>query len=96
MIGKIFIWALATLLLATASFAYAQQPRLYRVGILVPGEAWYEIVDGLRVGLKQLGLEEAKQFTLVSRDWKGDVKAAEEAARNFEQEKVDLIYTATT
>jgi putative ABC transport system substrate-binding protein len=76
--------------------AQAQQPKVYRIGVLVPGEAWYEIIDGLRVGLKQLGLEEGKQYALSIRDWKGDAKAAEEAARKFEQEKVNLIYTTST
>src|SRR5262245_7311728 len=76
--------------------ADAQQPKMYRVGVLVPGEAWYEIIDGLRVGLKHLGLEEGKQFVLSIRDWKGDAKAAEEAAGKFEQEKVNLIYTTST
>ncbi len=74
----------------------AQQPKAYRVGVLLPGEAWYETIDGLRVGLRQLGFEEGKQFILAIRDTKGDVKVAEEAARNFEQEKVDLIYTTQT
>ena len=51
------------------------------------GEAWYEIIDGLRVGLRQLGLEEGKQFILAIRDWNGDAKVAEAAAKAFEQEK---------
>ena len=76
--------------------AEAQQTKAYRIGILVPGEAWYEIIDGLRVGLKQQGLAEGKQFVLAIRDWQGDAKVAEEAARNFEQEKIDLIYTTST
>jgi ABC-type uncharacterized transport system substrate-binding protein len=76
--------------------AQAQQPKPYRVGVLLPGAAWYEIIDGLRVGLRQLGFEEGKQFTLVIRDWEGDAKAAEEAARNLEREKVNLIYAAST
>jgi putative ABC transport system substrate-binding protein len=76
--------------------AEAQQPKVYRVGVLVPGEAWYEIIDGLRVGLKQLGLEAGRQYPLAIRDWKGDGKAAEEAAKNFEQERVNLIYTTST
>jgi len=66
------------------------------VGVLLPGAAWYEIIDGLRVGLRQLGSEEGKQFVLAIRDWNGDAKAAEEAAKNFEKEKVDLIYAAST
>jgi putative ABC transport system substrate-binding protein len=83
-------------MLALSFPAHAQQAKPYRVGVLVPGEAWYEIIDGLRVGLKQLGLEEGKQYFLSIRDWKGDAKAAEEAARKFEQEKVNLIYTTST
>jgi len=87
---------LATFFLTTTSLAHAQQLKVYRVGVLLPGEAWYEIIDGLRVGLKQLGLEEGKQVNLAIRDWKGDAKAAQEAAKKFEQEKVNLIYTTST
>ena len=49
-------------------------------------------MDGLRAGLKELGLEEGKQFTLAIEDTKGDTKAAETAAQNFEREKVALIF----
>ncbi len=76
--------------------AQAQQKKVYRIGILLPGGALYETVDGLKVGLRELGLEEGKQFTLTIKDTKGDVKAAEEAARNFEREKVSLIYALAT
>src|SRR5436190_4103126 len=93
---KISAFLLATILLAAVPLVEAQQPKVYRVGVLLPGEAWYEIVDGLRVGLKQVGFEEGKQFTLAIQDWKGDAKVAEEAAKNFEQEKVSLIYTTST
>src|SRR5262249_4846679 len=58
--------ALCALLLALCFSADAQQPKVYRVGVLVPGEAWYEIIDGLRVGLKQLGFEEGKPTELQS------------------------------
>ena len=61
--------------------------------VITLGGAWYETIDGLRVGLRKLGLEEGKQIILDIRDTKGDVKAAEEAARNLEQGKVALIYT---
>ncbi|HEX2929434.1 MAG TPA: ABC transporter substrate-binding protein [Candidatus Binatia bacterium] len=76
--------------------ASAQQQKVARIGILVPGEQWREIVDGLRVGLKELGIEEGKQLVLSIRDWKGDAKMAEELARKFEQEKVSLIYATST
>ncbi len=74
----------------------AQQPKIYRVGVITAGGPWYEVIDGLRFGLRELGLEEGKQFILSIRDTKGDAKAAEEAARNLEQEKVDLLYTTQT
>ena len=50
----------------------------------------YEALDGLKDGLRELGLEEGKQFSLTIRDTKGDPKAAEEAARNLEARKSQL------
>jgi putative ABC transport system substrate-binding protein len=76
--------------------ALAQQPKVYRVGVLLPSALGSEIVDGLRIGLGELGLQERKQFVLEIRDTKGDLKAAEEAARNLEKEKVNLIFTTRT
>lgn len=89
-------WLATPLLLACVHLAEAQQPKMNRIGVLVPGEAWYEIVDGLRVGLKQLGIEAGQQIMLSIRDWKGDTKLAEAAVRNFQQEKVSLIYVSST
>ena len=96
MTKTILVWLLATFLLTTVSHAEAQQPKVYRVGVITAGGVFYEIIDRLRDGLRQLKFEEGKQFILTIRDTKGDVKAAEEAARNFEQEKVNLIYTTQT
>ena len=97
MIQKIFMFVLATSILAAVPAATeAQQPKVYRVGVITTGGAWYQTIDGLRVGLRELGFEEGKQFVLAIRDTKGDLKAAEESARNLEQEKVNLIYTTQT
>src|SRR5262245_42973586 len=93
---KTTVFTLCAMLLALGFAAEAQQPKVYRVGVLLPGDAWYVIIDGLRIGLKELGLEEGKQFVLEIRDTKSDMNAAEEAARNLEQEKVNLIYTTRT
>ena len=82
--------------LALSVPAWAQQPKPYRIGVLLPGNAWYEILDGLRIGLKELGLEEGKQYSLLTRDWKGDTKAGEDAAKYFEKDKVDLIYASSS
>jgi ABC-type uncharacterized transport system substrate-binding protein len=86
----------AVIMVLHPNLGEAQQPKVYRVGVITAGGAWYEVIDGLRAGLKQLGFEEEKQFTLAIRDTKGNAKAAEEAAKNLEQEKVNLIYTTQT
>jgi putative tryptophan/tyrosine transport system substrate-binding protein len=96
-VRKIFFqFALGALFFALSVATEAQQPKVYRVGVITAGGAWYEVIDGLRGGLKQLGLEEGKQFILAIRDTKGDAKAAEEAAENLEKENVNLIYTTQT
>ena len=73
---------LGAMLLAHCPSANAQQ-KVHRIGVLFPGGPWYEAVDGLRVGLKEIGLEEGKQFSLVIGDMKGNSKAAEEAAKKL-------------
>jgi putative ABC transport system substrate-binding protein len=83
------------LVLVTGTFAEAQQAKIYRIGVLLPGGPLYEVIDGLRDGLRKLGFEEEKQYTLAIRDTKGDAKTAEEAAKNFERDKVNLIYALT-
>src|SRR5689334_9985259 len=93
---KLTSFTLSAILFLVCSFASAQQSKVYRIGVLLPGEAWYEIIAGLRDGLTQLGLHEGKDFSLLIRDWTGDAKTAEETARVFEREKVDLVYTTST
>ena len=83
-------------MVVSISQAHAQQARVYRIGALFPGGPLSETIDGLRGGLRELGRTEGKQFTLAILDTKGEAKAAEEAARNFEREKFDLIYALTT
>jgi ABC-type uncharacterized transport system substrate-binding protein len=92
------ITLIAGLVFVVAFFhpAEAQQAKVHRVGVLLPGGPFYEAIDGLRDGLRELGLEEGKQLVLAIRDTKGDAKAAQQEARNLEQEKVNLIYTLGT
>jgi ABC transporter substrate binding protein len=66
------------------------------LGVIHQGGPYKAVVDGLRDGLRQSGMEEGKHFVLDIRDAKGDLKAVEEAARNFEREKANLIYAVTT
>jgi putative tryptophan/tyrosine transport system substrate-binding protein len=88
--------SLCVMLSALSPVAEAQQPKAYRIGVIVPGGPLHDVIDGLRDGLRELGLEEGKQYALTVRDTKGDTKVANEAARSFEREKVNLIYAVTT
>jgi putative ABC transport system substrate-binding protein len=76
--------------------AQAQQAKIYRIGVIHQGGPYTAVVDGLRDGLKQLGLEEGKRFVLDIRETKGDIKAVEEAAKKFEHEKINLIYAVVS
>src|SRR5712692_3246156 len=93
---RAFLGALAGGLLAAPLAAEAQQPRVYRVGVVLQGGPYLGAVDGLRKGLAELGLEEGKQFILHVREGKGDLKAVEQAAGDLEREKVDLIFSVAT
>jgi putative tryptophan/tyrosine transport system substrate-binding protein len=88
--------AIALMLLAAPLVVQAQPARLYRVGVIHPGGPYHEAIAGLKDGLKDLGLEDGKQYVLQERDAKGDLYAVEAIARSLETEKVDLICSFTT
>ena len=46
----------------------AQEAKVHRVGVIIHAGHSYAAVDGLREGLKELGLEEGKQYVLEIRD----------------------------
>ena len=93
---KILVPFLAALVLASVHLAQAQQTKAYRVGVIFEGGNFSVVLDGLKDGLKGLGFDAGKQYVLEIRDLKGDLNAAEDAARSLEREKVDLIYTVAT
>ncbi|MGE5215390.1 MAG: ABC transporter substrate-binding protein [Chloroflexota bacterium] len=95
MMNKIVLAAVLSLFALTGSAA-AQPPKPYRIGVLLPGGVQYETLGGMRDGLKELGLEEGKQCVLLIKDIKGDTAAAQQAAKDFEKDKVSLIYALTT
>src|SRR5256885_802575 len=88
-----FVTAIGTLALP---FTTAAQPRLYRIGVVYNGGPYTTAIDGLRDGLKDLGVAEGRQYVFHYRDVKGDLRAVEAAARSLEVEKVDLIYSVST
>lgn len=94
--SRVVLAVILAVVLASPLPLEAQQARVYSVGVVLQGGAYSAAVDGLRDGLKDLGLEEGKQFVLHVHDARGDLKAVEAAARRLEGAKVDLIYAVAT
>ena len=87
---------LATVLLSPSSDAFAQQKKtIPRIGVIHLGGVLGTVADGLRSGLKELGIEDGKQIVLEVRDLEGNAKGVESVAQKFEQDKVKLIFTNT-
>jgi putative ABC transport system substrate-binding protein len=94
---RAFITLVGGSVLATPLAAEGQTPgHAPRVGIIHFSGEHHVLVDGLRQGLRELGLEEGKNLALDIREITYDLKAVEAAARDLEREKVDLIYGVTT
>jgi ABC-type uncharacterized transport system substrate-binding protein len=82
--------------LALAATALAQPaPRVYRVGVL--NEAWaanHPTVEGLKAGLRELGLVEGRDVAFDIRFTEGKPGATPAAARALVTAGVDLIFTS--
>jgi putative ABC transport system substrate-binding protein len=87
-----------TLALLAAPLAVGGQTagNVPRLGIIHYSGEMHVWVDGLRQGLRELGLEEGKHLVLDIRETNYDLKAVEAAASDLERAKVDLLYTVTT
>jgi putative ABC transport system substrate-binding protein len=85
------------MLLALCSPSQAQQQKKpYRIGAIHQGGPYQAVVDGLRLGLRELGYEEGKHTVFDIRDTKSDLKAAAQAAKAFELDQFNSIYVVTT
>jgi putative ABC transport system substrate-binding protein len=64
--------------------------------VIYEGGQYSATIDGLKDGLRELGLEPGKDVLLDIRDIHGNRAAAGEVARSLEREKVDLLYSVGT
>lgn len=87
---------LTALLLVAVTAPVSAQGKPQRIGVLHPGGAQSETIDGLRQGMKDLGLQEGAALQLDVRDVGGDASGTEKEAIALEKENVSLIYALTT
>jgi hypothetical protein len=59
---RVAVDSLAGGLLAVPLAVQAQQARIYRIRVILQGGPYSAAIDGLRDGLRELGLEEGKRF----------------------------------
>ena len=93
---KMFISLLVVLGLAAVSIVEAQPQKPYRIGVIHEGGSYNAGVEGLKDGLRGLGLEPGKDVLLEVRDVQGNHAAVGEAAEGLERSKVDLLCTLST
>lgn len=74
------------------------QPRIPRVGFLVPemGRSESESIKGIRAGLKQIGYMEGKTIFLETQNAKGDRAALAPAVTELVNQKVNVIFVTGT
>lgn len=88
-----FVVGICTLALPVAAGA---QARLYRVGVVFRGGPYSGAIDGLRDGLKDLRMEEGKQYVFHARLVSSELRGAGAAAAALELEKVDVIFAVSS
>jgi putative ABC transport system substrate-binding protein len=91
------IWLLLVAVVGLFPLAGEAQParRSYRIGIL--NEAWaasHPTVEGLKAGLRELGLEEGRDVTFDIRFTEGKLDTMPHAAAAFVTAGVDLVFTS--
>ena len=94
--AKSLFWLLATVLLATAPLAEAQQPaRIPRIGILIlPSASVYSArVEAFRQRLRELGYVEGKNILIEYRYAEGKLERLPDLAAELGRLKVDVIVT---
>ena len=94
---KLLLWIwMAGILLLPGHAAEAQQaPRPFRIGVL--NAAWaasHPTVEGLKAGLKELGVEDGRDVTFDIRFTEGKLDAMPAAAEALVKARVDLIFTS--
>jgi putative ABC transport system substrate-binding protein len=72
-----------------------EDDRVYQVGVMITDDTYLAPVEGFKEGLKALGYVEGKHIAYHVRNAKLDRELLRQFAREFVQQKTDLIFTAT-
>ena len=98
MTNKNPLWLILAFVLTQTSGVYAQQTKIWKIGVLVSGtEALNKARDdGLRQGLRDLGYEEGKNIVFEYRYGEGKTERLAPLARELVEQKPDVIVVGGT
>jgi putative ABC transport system substrate-binding protein len=78
---------------ASPAAALAQPSKIARIGVVsAGGRPYVALLQGLREGLKALGLEDGAHYTLDVKETGGEIAAAEQAGRDFERQGLPILF----
>src|SRR5512141_805341 len=90
-------WAVLTCVivisLLLSGCAGAQQPKVYRVGILNGNPSFAAIGDGFKAKMTELGYVENQNIIYITQNPTSDPVELQRQARKLVDDKVDLIFT---
>jgi putative ABC transport system substrate-binding protein len=89
---------LRAVLVAAVALAALPRPGAggpHRIGVVLPGEEFRSVLDGLKEGLARLGHDEGRTIEYLVDDARGDRQRIDAAARRFVAARVDVVYTVT-
>lgn len=92
--GRCFI--LFCILLISLTGCAQKPPKAYRVGILSGASAFFEIKDGFKARMSELGYIEGKNILYDAHDLNEDRAAEQRVLKKFVGDKVDLIFAYPT
>ena len=84
---------LVALLLGGTPAAWAQAPKVFKIGILTDAMVpWHSTTEGFRDGLKEFGYVEGKNISFEARAAQGDMTRVSALVAELVQQKPDLLF----
>jgi putative tryptophan/tyrosine transport system substrate-binding protein len=92
-----FVWAFAFPLVAlVGTAAWAQGPKVYRIGALVADNQFLPAIDGFKQRMAELGYQEGKNVIYDLQNSRGDREALVKLATTMVAQNPDIIVTSST
>ncbi len=94
-------WLAALLLMVmigvfTSGCSGAEEPKVYKVGVLSGASDFLPIADGFKAGMEEIGYKEGENIVYDVQSADADQAALDRIAKQFVEDDVDMIFTIAT